>query len=222
MYTLGLFITTLQDSPLLFVSVVFTVVVSITLHELAHGWMAIRLGDDTPIRMDRMTVNPWVHMGLWSFVALAVAGIAWGQMPIDHTRTRGRHGAAWVAVAGPVTNLALAVVALTGLGVWMRFEPRLTMGATPENHILPNIYLFVQTFGFINVLLCVFNLLPVPPLDGSHILASFHRGYAGFISNPSNQGALLFLFIGAFMFGSFLFGPAIAAATAYLHLLSGA
>ncbi len=221
MVTLGLFITTFEHDPLYFVSVVFTVVISITLHELAHGWMAIRRGDDTPIRLGRMTVNPWVHMGLWSFVALAIAGIAWGRMPIDHTRIRGKHGEAWVALAGPAMNLLLSIVALTGLGMAMRYEPRLGMAPTETEHILPNVGKFVRVFGFVNVLLCVFNLLPVPPLDGSHLLASFSRGYARFISNPSNQGAMLFMFIGAFFFASVLFEPAFQAARWYLGLLSG-
>ena len=66
-----------------FFAVVLTVVVSIVLHELAHGWMAMKLGDPTPRLEGRMTGNPLVHMGPWSLLALALAGIAWGSMPID-------------------------------------------------------------------------------------------------------------------------------------------
>ncbi|MEL6741620.1 MAG: hypothetical protein AAFP26_13265, partial [Planctomycetota bacterium] len=59
------------------------VVVSITLHELAHGWAALKLGDTTPRDLDRMTFNPLVHMGPVSLVMLVIIGIAWGQMPVD-------------------------------------------------------------------------------------------------------------------------------------------
>jgi len=220
MITLGLFIQTLNEDPLLFVSVIFTVVLSITLHELAHGWMAMRLGDDTPRRLDRMTVNPLVHMGLWSLAALMIAGIAWGQMPIDSSRLRGRFGEAKVAAAGPATNLLLAIVALTGLGLWMRFDPRLAFEATPETQVLHNAALFVRVFGFTNLLLCVFNLLPVPPLDGSHILANFHRGYARFISDPNNGGPIMLMFIFAFVFAGALFSPVRAMAEWYLVQLA--
>ena len=94
------------------------------LHELAHGWAAIWLGDQTPVRQGRMTGNPLVHMGPWSLLMLAVAGIAWGQMPIDRTRLRGRHGEAIVAAAGPAMNVLLALAALSTLA------GLLTCGAT--------------------------------------------------------------------------------------------
>ena len=220
MVSLGLFITTLESDPLLFVSVVFTVVVSITLHELSHGWIALRLGDPTPRQQDRMTVNPLVHMGPWSFAALMIAGIAWGQMPIDRSRLRGRHGDAWVALAGPALNLLLAAVALTALGLWMRLDERLLLEPTDQTRVLHNAALFVRVFGFTNLLLCVFNLLPIPPLDGSHTLASFHRGYAEFISDPNKQGIVLLMFLFAFMFATALFEPVQRGAMDYVHWLA--
>jgi len=209
------------DSPLLFVSVLFTVVLSITLHELAHGWTAIRLGDDTPIRADRMTVNPLVHMGGWSLLALALVGIAWGQMPIDRTRVRGRHGGAWVALAGPATNLLLAAAALTAVGLWARFNHDVFGPMARDEDWVGRAGFFLQTFGMVNLLLCVFNLLPVPPLDGSHVLASFHRGYDRFISDPNNGGPLMLMFIVAFILAGALFAPAAQAAAAYVELLCG-
>lgn len=216
--TLALFVQTALDDPLFFGSVVFTVIISITLHELAHGWMAIRLGDDTPIRSGRMTPNPMVHMGLFSMMALLIVGIAWGQMPIDHTRIRGRHGAAWVALAGPAMNLLLAVVTLTALGIYLNVRGGYPTDPRTEQ-VLINLVTFFWVFGSFNLLLMVFNLLPVPPLDGSHVLASFHRGYGNFISNPSNGGPLLIMFVFAFMFATVIFDPVRDAAQAYLVLL---
>src|SRR6056297_3003392 len=67
------------------------VILSICLHELAHGWTAIRLGDDTPVVTGHMTWNPIVHMGAFSLFVFAFIGIAWGQMPINPSKLRGRY-----------------------------------------------------------------------------------------------------------------------------------
>lgn len=220
MTTLALFIQSAQDQPLFFASVLFTVVLSITLHELAHGWMAIRLGDDTPRRLDRMTINPIVHMGLWSIIALLLMGIAWGSMPIDRSRLRGRYAQAKVAFAGPEVNLILAMIVLTALGIGARYEPRLLFEPTMDDHVWSNTGLFLRVFGFTNLLLFVFNLLPLPPLDGSHILANLNRGYDNFISDPSNGGALMIMFCFAFIVAQSIFDPINQAAWWYLRTLA--
>lgn len=199
------------ESRTFFFATVISVVISITLHELAHGWAAIRLGDNTPIRTGHMTGNPLVHMGPFSLIALCLAGIAWGQMPIDPTRLRGKYGEAWVAFAGPATNFLLSLAALTGLGLWIRF------GGFPDadNQVQKNAVLFLSAFGGINAVLGVFNLFPVPPLDGSHILANFNRGYARFIGDPAHQGAMLLAFIFMFSMASVIFEPVFQAAGGY-------
>lgn len=170
-----------------------TVVISIVLHELAHGWMAIRLGDDTPIREGRMTGNPLVHMGPFSILALLIAGIAWGQMPIDPSRLRGRYAEARVAAAGPAMNLLIALVALITLGLLYRFG-----FSDPQVQWKTNLLTFLNIAGTLNLLLLMFNLLPVPPLDGSHILANFYRPYALAVSDPSKQGIFFIAFIFVF------------------------
>lgn len=199
-----------------FLAAVLVVVVSIVLHELAHGWMAIRLGDDTPRRQGRMTGNPLVHMGPFSIFALLLLGIAWGQMPIDPTRMRDKYAEAKVAFAGPSTNLMLAIISLTALGLWMRF------GASP----MPDTpaargQLLLGICGQMNLLLCVFNLMPIPPLDGSHILANFHDGYARLLGDPSKQGIFLFAFMFAFMLAGVIFTPVLQAGIWYVRVVSG-
>ncbi len=214
--TLALFIQRLADAPRFFFAVVITVVISIMLHELAHGWMAIRHGDDTPIRSGHMIGNPLVHMGGFSIILLLVVGIAWGAMPINPSRMRGRYAEAKVAAAGPATNLLLALVALTALGLWMR------LGTLPEPDTpMANVSYLLGIFGFINLALCLFNLLPIPPLDGSHILANFHHGYARFINNPHNQGVMLLMFFFIFVFGSGIFAASTRAALWYTELIAG-
>ena len=214
----GIFIENAVSDPAYFVTVVFTVIFSITLHELAHGVVATRLGDPTPEQSGRMTLNPVVHMGPYSLIVLALLGIAWGQMPVDPTRLRGKYAEAKVALAGPLTNLALALLALTALGLWMRFLPA---GVSPDEGAAAIGWPFLFTFGLVNVALFVFNLLPVPPLDGSHILANFSRGYANFIRNPANGGVTLVLFIGVFLLAGRIFTVTTPAVAGYLTLVRG-
>lgn len=198
-----------------FFATLLSVIISITLHELAHGWAAIRLGDNTPIHTGHMTGNPLVHMGPFSIAALLLIGIAWGQMPIDPTRMRGKYAEALVALAGPATNFLLAFLALTGLGLWLQF------GGPIDTQLEENVRILLEAFGGINLLLGVFNLLPVPPLDGSHILANFSRGYARFISDPAHQGIMMLAFIFTFAVASVILMPIYMIAGLYVWVLSG-
>jgi Zn-dependent protease len=209
---MNFFLQTLADDPVFFVSWFVTVVVSISLHELAHGAAAIWRGDDTPRVSGHMTVNPMVHMGLWSMIALLVAGIAWGQMPIDTARLRGRWSGAIVAVAGPLTNFLLAAVGLTALAGWQRW------GAAPQTVFLENVQQFAWIFGCANLVLGLFNLVPVPPLDGSHVVADFSRSYASFISDPAHQGTMFMAFVFAFAaLGPFIFDAGQSWASSYVQ-----
>ena len=210
----GLFIFTLGSDPQFFVIVVLTVVSSIVLHELAHGVAALRLGDPTPRLRGHMTLNPMVHMGPVSLLVLAVAGIAWGAMPVDPTRLRGRYAESLVALAGPATNLVLAFGSLTLLGVIYATAA----DSLDDGVVWRNAERLLRVFGNLNLVLCLFNLLPVPPLDGSRVVANFSAGYRAFVTNPSNSGVLLLLFPLAFLFGGRLFDVAREVTTAYLSL----
>ncbi len=197
-----------------FLAVVLVVVVSIVLHELAHGWAAIKLGDDTPIHQGRMTPNPLVHMGLFSLLALAMVGLAWGQMPIDSSRLRGKRAETKVALAGPAMNLLLAIVCLTALGLWLRFG-----GPAPGPGLAENGQQLLQIGGMVNLALLAFNLLPIPPLDGSHVASDFFPGYRRFVENPANRGALFIGFIFAFMAARPLISLTQNVGSSYLSLL---
>lgn len=211
----ALFIESLQSNPRFFFAVLITVVVSICLHELAHGLAAVRLGDRTPIERDRMTLNPLVHMGLFSFIMLLLAGIAWGAMPITPGRLRGRYAEAAVAVAGPATNVLLAALALTALGLWQRFEPPGERGQLAEN----GIYL-LWVFGLTNIALAMFNLLPVPPLDGARILANFSSPFRRLTDTAAGGLLVVFLLVFAYV-GPMIFRAAGYVARNYLVLVRG-
>jgi Zn-dependent protease len=194
---------------------VIWVIGSIVLHELAHGWAALCQGDQTPRELDRMTINPWVHMGPFALLMFALVGITWGMMPTDPSRYRwGRRGRIVVSAAGPAMNLLLAAVALTILGVWRGLSSN-----PPEQAVQ---FLFVG--GYLNIALAMLNLLPVPPLDGSGILAGISRRWYSWSQNP--QVALYSMLILMALFfmaglGSALFGSSLLLANAAAGLVEG-
>jgi Zn-dependent protease len=196
------------------ISRLFWVILAITLHELAHGWAALWQGDDTPRRLERMTANPLVHMGPWSIVALLAIGIAWGVMPVNPSRFRsGRRGRVYVSGAGPAMNLALAAVTLTLLIPWVAFGPAGT-------DIHRNLAIFLFTGGWLNILLCVFNLLPIPPLDGSSILSGLSFRAYQFFQRPQSQLIGMFLILVIFITGCgrVVFAGFVLAAAIYVDL----
>lgn len=171
------------------------VIGSIVLHELAHGWAALWQGDDTPRRLGRMTWNPLVHMGHVSLLIFAVAGFAWGLMPVNPNNFR-RWGPRWgdiaVTLAGPLMNLLLAAIALAGLSLWFFFAPH-------TEPIYTNGWTILYFGVFLNISLALFNLLPIPPLDGGNIAKSLCPPFAEFFNRPEavyfSLGALVLFFI---------------------------
>jgi Zn-dependent protease len=200
----------------LLVSWIFWVIFSITLHELAHGWAALWQGDDTPRRLNRMTLNPLVHMGPFSLLVFAIIGIAWGVMPTDPSRYRWRRrGRIVVAGAGPAMNILLAFLALTLAGVWLRYGPQ----ADP---LQQNVWVFLVAGGWLNLILAGLNLLPVPPLDGSSILAGLSWRYYRLMHHPQ-AGMVGMLLIVAIFFsgiGDVLFVAAMDLGAAYAGLVA--
>lgn len=150
---------------------------SVIIHENAHGWAALALGDDTARKAGRLTLNPVRHLDIvGSFILPAMlfftGGVMFGYakpVPVSPARLRGkdRWGFATVALAGPVSNLILAFVASVfakGRGIVFVGETALSLGG-------PGLVEKVLIFGFTwNLLLAAFNLLPIPPLDGSRLL----------------------------------------------------
>lgn len=174
------------------------VVLAIVLHELSHGWAAIRLGDETPRALGHMTWNPLVHMGGFSLIALILIGIAWGAMPVNPSRLRGRHGDAWVALAGPAMNILLALISFIGCVVWILAADRFQI----REPLSGNMARFFWIGFFLNIVLAVFNLLPAPPLDGSRVAGSFVPAYRRLFEGPNGQWIGLGLFIMIFWFVS--------------------
>lgn len=140
------------------------IVLAVTVHEFAHAWTASRLGDPTARALGRVTLNPLAHLDPAGSILFLIAGFGWGKpVPFDprHLR-RPKQGMLLIAAAGPASNIALALLSAL---VWNA----LPHPALPEGWVAV-IWAAVGALIHLNVLLAVFNLLPLPPLDGSRIL----------------------------------------------------
>ncbi|QCI94996.1 site-2 protease family protein [Novosphingobium sp. EMRT-2] len=156
-------------------TLIVPLVLAIVFHEVAHGWVAGLLGDPTAREQRRLSLNPLRHvdpMGtviLPGFLALIKAPVfGWAKpVPVDARRLRDpRRDMMIVAAAGPGTNLVLALLGAIGLGLLARFTTDATQPGTALLFLAANL----QNFIALNIFLAVFNLLPVPPFDGSHIV----------------------------------------------------
>jgi Zn-dependent protease len=168
---------------------------AVTVHEVAHGWVANRLGDPTARLAGRLTLNPLPHIDPIGAVAFVLAGFGWAR-PVPVNPANLRHPVrdmTWVAVAGPISNLLLAFVGLVALVLLRRAGAPLFL-AQPLDGILLHVYQF-------NVVLAIFNLIPLPPLDGGHFLPYlFPRGSWSLLRQLEQYGPfilLLLVFTGA-------------------------
>ncbi|MBI3185538.1 MAG: site-2 protease family protein [Myxococcales bacterium] len=145
---------------------------SLTVHEWAHAWSAYRLGDDTASRLGRLTLNPLAHMDPIGTFLLPLLGVPFGwakPVPVNPARFRRdvsmTTGMAITAAAGPISNVVLAVLSTVVYGLMFRFS----RGLATEGGAALLLTALIQ----VNVVLALFNLLPVPPLDGSRVVEAF-------------------------------------------------
>ena len=138
---------------------------SMPIHEWAHAWTAFQLGDDTAAKRGRLTINPLAHLDYIGTISLLLVGYGWGKpVPVIPSRLRGSRRTSWalVSAAGPIANFVLAMLAAIPFRLgW------LGLGSTGSISFESILIQFIA----INLGLMVFNLIPIPPLDGSRILA---------------------------------------------------
>jgi len=186
-----------------YIFLILILILSVVIHEVSHGAMANHLGDPTAKYAGRLTLNPIRHLDPIGSVILPIflvimsrltgGGIIFGwakPVPINPYNFRDqKYGSAKVALAGPASNFAIALV----FGTALRFLPHLSL--------ISGISLIFSYIVYINILLAVFNLLPIPPLDGSHILFTFLPAGAENLKIFLQQyGLFILLFIIFFLF----------------------
>lgn len=180
------------------------VLVALALHEAAHAYTADTLGDPTPRRLGRVTLNPLVHLDLMGTLLLVVVHFGWGKpVPVDPRYFRQpRRDMMLVALAGPLANIITATIFGLGLRI-------------VDHELSPLVYTAVDALVLISLLLAVFNLLPIPPLDGSKILVGLLPDHLAELyqrhSGPLSWGLMGLVLIGGVSdfnpLGALLFQP---------------
>lgn len=143
---------------------------ALTIHEFAHGWVANRLGDPTARLQGRLTLNPLAHLDPIGTLAIVLIHFGWAKpVPVDYRYLkRPRRDMMLVAAAGPASNLLLAIAC----AFCYRMIPWTAAGMEWAWLLLP-VRAMLRTGVWVNVILAVFNLLPIPPLDGSRVVSGF-------------------------------------------------
>ncbi|AHY45540.1 Zn-dependent protease [Rubrobacter radiotolerans] len=177
-----MFLQLFEINPAAAVALIAGFVVGITIHEAAHAYSALKLGDDTAYRQGRVTLNPASHLDVLGSLMLLMAGFGWGRpTPVAVNRLKGGvFGPVAVAFAGPLSNL-LIVFVCAGLYLLPPFQSgylQVTLAAV----------------AFVNALLFVFNLIPIPPLDGSKIIFPFFpRFLSPFVDFMNQYGPFILI-----------------------------
>ena len=196
-------------------------IMSVVIHEVSHGFMAEYLGDDTARRAGRLTLNPIKHLDLFGSVILPVllylsAGFAFGwakPVPYNPNNLRNRRwGTVLVASAGVIANLFIALL----FGLLIRFAPHFGMSIFDSSLPQP-FYRITMNIVLVNIALAVFNLVPIPPLDGSRIFFNIFNRSLFRLAEFLERYSIVFLVLFIFFFSSYLY-PILA----YLfHIFSG-
>lgn len=176
------------------------------LHEYAHAWAAHKLGDDTASYQGRMTLNPLAHVDPIGGLLLLLTGFGWAKpVPIDPRKFTRKHslrfGVAVTAAAGPLSNLLAALLGMVGMQVLLTTDYYrefatgiMTAESVSNGPIL--VYYILYFFITINIGLCVFNLIPIPPLDGSKIASYFTSGkFDSWLRRNQNLVSIIFMII---------------------------
>ena len=163
-------LSTLFENPLLFVVIAVALLLSVTVHEFSHAYIAYKLGDPTAKDLGRLSLNPLAHLDPLGTLTLLLLGFGWGKaVPINYYNLKNpKRDAALISLAGPASNFGMAIsltviLKIVGLIVYSHASPTLSSGVSVMSTLLYPIILY-------NAVLGIFNLIPVEPLDGFKIV----------------------------------------------------
>lgn len=182
-------ITLLQQGQyVVFVLLIITIVISLSVHEYAHAASAKHFGDRTAEQQGRLTLNPMVHMDPMGLLMIVLVGFGWAKpVPTNPRNFNSKWATPLIAAAGPFSNLVLAFVAINLQAILMRMGVDIAMGPAAQT--------FFNLFVFINIALMLFNLIPLGPLDGHYIFPYLlSRRYAQIYTDlNARYGTMAFL-----------------------------
>jgi Zn-dependent protease len=212
---------------------VFTVIIqflvlllSLTIHECAHAWTSDRLGDPTARLMGRVSLNPIVHSDLWGTIIFPLIGLQYGFMfgwakpvPVNTTKLRNpSRDHMLVALAGPVSNMVLAMAMFGSLVLMKSLSPEaesivrtvVYLRVPHDSSVLAPLALFAFYGMIINVVLAIFNLIPVAPLDGAAVLSGLvPRSLAEGLDRLQSYSFMIFILLLVTGVPAYLFDPPI-------------
>jgi len=150
----------------LFIMLLIAIVISLSFHEFGHAWTAKMFGDNTAERMGRLTINPVAHIDPMGLLMVALIGFGYAKpVPTNPRNFNSKQASLWISAAGPGMNLILAFVCINLQVAALEFQIGGLSGAGAQ--------FFLQYLAFINIILMLFNLIPIGPLDGHYILPYF-------------------------------------------------
>jgi Zn-dependent protease len=218
----------LDLSPSTLICRIIVLLTAFSVHEFAHAWTANYFGDDTPRYNGRLTLNPLAHLDLMGSVMLVIAGFGWAKpVPVNPYALARRSSAAlmWVSLAGPMSNFLMALVAAIPFRLDLVTSTQAIQDAYFGTQTFPTFPQFLWEFITINLILMLFNLIPLAPLDGEKILdfvlpPSFKRVLD--IIRPYSPLILLLLVVGLPVIGFDIIGTLLRPPLIFLtSLLTG-
>ncbi len=210
-----MFFDLIFSDPQFFISVIIAILMAVVIHEFCHAWMATYLGDPTAKYLGRLTLNPLAHLDPMGTILLLLAGFGWGKpvpFSLQHLKNP-RVDAALIAFAGPASNLVVALI----FAIPYRYLYFESLELTVTSPVVGFSLVLMKTIIDFNLILMVFNLLPIPPLDGSKVFALLLPGdYVGKLYKYRNYGygILLLLVFSHYVFGvnilgKYILGPSL-------------